>query len=127
MSRRSRGVCISAIFLITNIAPIAWASSSSADSSNAPSLPAPNSSSQFLPFDANSLMNAKPIDTNFTLDSSGASDFSTLDLAPWPTNSVTPLAPISAPTENDKPAAQHEDLVVPFPALGAGWILLMGA
>jgi hypothetical protein len=126
MSCRSRGVCVSAILLIAGIAPMVWASSSTADSSSALPLVAPNPSSPILPFDANSLINPKSIETDFTLDPGGATDFSAIDFAPWPTNSVTHVSPINTPAESDKPAAQHEDLVVPFPALGAGWILLMG-
>lgn len=125
MSRRSRGVCVSAILFITSIAPMVWASSSTADSTAAPSFQAPSLSGSILPFDANALLNSEPIE-NFTPDSSGSPDFSKIDFAPWPTNSVTHVSPIDTPSESEKPAARHEDLVVPFPALGASWILLMG-
>jgi hypothetical protein len=37
-------------------------------------------------------------------------------------------APVAAPSSSDEkpPAVVKDDLIVPFPALGAGWILLMG-
>jgi len=102
MSVNSRGFVIAANLLLAVIAQSARAATVSASSSVDSPLPTNT------PLLIDSLWSGGPVEMGF--DNS--------DAAP---------PPIVIPETIDKPApAVKDDLIVPFPAFGAGWVLLMG-
>jgi hypothetical protein len=75
--------------------------------------------------DSLSIVSAATINTVMAHQTSPAATFTDTELGNW-TNAVPHLAPGVAADPDSDHDDTAEDLMVPFPALGAGWLLLMG-
>ena len=113
MSFVLRGICASAILLmISNVAR-------AGQTSSAAPTPALSPDGSSVPFDPGLLVSSAPTNSSdFSVDSSWRSDIAT-------PSSVSHASPSSV-DDPDKSARAKEELIVPLPAIGAGWMLLMG-
>ena len=132
MSCRSRGMCVAALLISLSWVAKSLASETLANG-DSPSRTDPLATipSSALPFDAEALLHPNSLIVTHSppqpqmAPGELPNELLTPDLSDWPTSAVPHPSPPPSAFDSDKPAPR-EDLMVPFPALGAGWVLLLG-
>jgi hypothetical protein len=133
MSCGSRGFCTSATLLMMSFA--AWTRAASSNVLAPDALPTAAILSVDVPdftlianrpSNASSMLQTSASATSGSFDPAWTNELSVVGPGDWSTSAVPHDSQPAGTTDSAKRSTMRDDLVVPLPAVGAGWLLLMG-